>query len=501
MAHNALHSLGLLHFQPLGQLEWLNVSNNLISSLEVDSFAGLASLTVLDLSANRLSRLTPGLFSEMPALAHLDLSRNKIQTVNLGAFDSLTRLHTLRLEDNNLNHVPSAALAAVSATLHSLRLSRNVIDTLEDGCFRNLAHLRRLDLNDNALIRIHPAAFDGLTDLEALDLSFNRLDGTVDGLPVSLKHLDLSGNMWRTLPSSFLSGLNQLETLNVSYAEYLRRVEPDAFHLAGRNGSTPQVLPLVNLVMTNNALWNQFPSTLLHGLESHLVRLDLSGNAFETLTLTLIEEPDGWPNLRYLNVAYNPLECNCSLQWLWKMLQQHRVNLSNSPSNEESDGPLLTVVNVTCIGPAAHSGLPLSGLTHEELHCSAFLSASITALLAVAWLALTAGLVALAVFYWHRRRRRRKSNGLRIVENGLMNKTSHHYHLAGGSSNNKQPLLVGEVVIPASPAPSSSIPHYYPHHHHHHHHLHPSQHHMVTGRDEYTYHCAGTIKRIPVTVV
>lgn len=487
LSHNSLHSLGLLHFQPLGQLDWLNVSNNMISSLEVESFAGLRSLSVLDLSSNRLTRLSDGLFSELPDLVVLDLSRNKIQTIASGAFESLRRLSTLRLEDNNLNHVPSVALSALSGSLQHLHLSRNLIGTLEDGSFRELTHLRFLGLNDNVLASLHPAAFDRLDSLEVLDLSFNRLDGTLDALPTSLKHLDLSGNMWRQLPSTFLPGLIHLQTLNVSYGEYLRWVDPAAFHLvaSNNNGSSGAgVLPLTNLVMTNNALWNHFSGGLLRGLESHLVRLDLSGNAFETLTVEHeSDESDHWPELRYLNVAYNPLECNCSLLWLWKLLQHHHHNHSDSG---------LSVVNVTCSGPPPYIGLPLASLTQSELLCSMALPASIAALLVVTWLALTGGLVAL-VLYWRKRKRRK--------ENSLMKSSSHHHHHHGyhlGKPPHHQPLM-GEMMIPASPAPSSnlSIPHYYHGHHNHHHH----HHHLAPARDEYTYHSAGTMKRIPVTVV
>ena len=474
LSHNSLHSLGLLHFQPLVQLDWLNVSNNIISSLEIESFSGLASLSVLDLSSNRLTRLSDGLFSELPNLVVLDLSRNKIQTIAIGAFDSLGRLATLHLEDNNLNHVPSPALAVLSRSLASLHLSRNLIDTLDGASFKGLTHLRFLGLNDNVLSRMHPAAFD---DLEVLDISFNRLDGTLDGLPPSLRHLDLSGNVWRQLPSHFLPGLTHLETLNLSYGEYLRWVDPGAFHLsAGHdNASSGGTLPpLRNLVMTNNALWNHFPVGLLRGLEPSLIRLDLSGNAFETLAVH--HEPtesNHFSALRYLNVAYNPLECNCSLLWLWKEFHHNH--------SESSTSGLMTVVNVTCSGPPPFIGTTLASMSQAELHCSTALSTSLTALLVVTcWLALTAGVVA-AVLYWRNRKRRK--------ENSLMKSNHGHYHLA--KQHHHQPL-VGEMMMPASPAPS--IPHYYHHH---------QQHLTLGARDEYTYyqHSAGSMKRIPVTVV
>lgn len=498
LSHNVLHSLGLLHFQPLSQLKWLNVSNNLVSSLEPESFTGLKSLTVLDLSDNRLTRLTDDLFAELPSLNTLVLSRNKIQTVSAGAFESLRQLHTLHLEDNNLGRVPSAALVPLASSLQSLHLSRNLIEALEDGAFRHLARLRLLGLNDNAISHIDSFAFETLVSLDVLDLSFNRLDGPISAFSVasSLTYLDLSGNMWRRLPAYFLSGLSRLETLNISYMEYLRSMDVAVFHLtpapSSLNDSDPlsttsRVLPLINLIMTNNALWNHLPSGLFQGLESNLNRLDLSGNAFETLE---IDEQSYWPYLSYLNVAYNPLECNCSLLWLWNMLQPHNNSVRLHAARLATDiRPL--VVNVTCNSPPLYSSLPLSSLSRYDLNCSLALPVSIVTLLVVLWLVLVVGLVIL-IIYWRKRRSKRRESRL------VMIKSSHH-HDPFQHHNGTSPILGGKQqlyqVESTSPAPSGHhLPHYY--------HSHLQQHHQLAmNKDEYTYHCAGTIKRIPVTVV
>ena len=400
--------------------------------------------------------------------------------------------------------------------MRSLYLSKNLIETLEDGSFRHLARLRFLGLNDNAIDRVDPLAFDTLVSLDALDLSFNRLDGVIEAFTTSISpmtHLDLSGNLWRQLPANFLSGLPRLQTLNISYMEYLRSVDPAVFHVSrpSANGSASssaaaststsavvKVLPLVNLVMTNNALWNHLPSSLFHGLDAHLVRLDLSGNAFETLDMGRHHSID-WPHLNYLNVAYNPLQCNCSLLWLWNMLQQRNHSTA-----------AIVVVNVTCSGPPPFSGLPLSSLDQSDLFCSLALPVSIIALLVISWLILVAGLVVL-VIYWRRRRSARRESRLMII------KSSHHqYHHRDHSfqhHNGTSPILGGDVKHQqqyrdsnSSPALSghhhlgATIPQYYQHQNNLHHHFQQTQ--LVpSARDEYTYHCAGTIKRIPVTVV
>ncbi|KZS01967.1 putative Tartan, partial [Daphnia magna] len=81
----------------------------------------------------------------------------------------------------------------------------------------------------------------------------NRFDGPIEAFKTvsPLTHLDLSA------AQRFLYG--SVVTISTS----------------------PKVLPIVNLVMTNNALWNHLPTGLFHGLDAHLVRLDLSGNALK----------------------------------------------------------------------------------------------------------------------------------------------------------------------------------------------------------------------------
>ena len=537
LSQNALHSLGLYHLRPLGHLSVLNVSANVISSLEPQSFAGLASLTVLDLSANRLTRLTPGLFAELPSLAQLLLGGNRIQTVAPGAFDYLSRLTDLHLDDNNLGHVPSAALSALSANLESLHLAKNMIDSLDEGAFRPLVRLQVLRLNDNSLARIDPFAFDTLDSLELLDLSFNRLDGAelIESLRhcLSVRHLDLSGNAWRHLPAAFLSGLPKLQTLNISFNEYLGSVDAATFQ--------PDGLPsLTNLVMTNNALWSHYPVGLLNDINEHLVRLDLSGNAFQTLDLmdvgeqqqlqlqlqqlqeaqassSLLSGPQKavpWAQLKYLNAAYNPLECNCSLLWLWNMFNNDSEQ-STSPDPNMSSAATTTVINVTCNSPEPFGGQPLSNLKQSDLMCSSVLSsAPLIVLFVLFWLAIAVGLMAGIWLFWRRRSRNKEPDQLGVLS--VKSPAPYHHHMHHQISSPmllaKQPSVQlhhprhqsGTTMMPGSPCSVGTYYHNpYPYQQQPQLYHQPQNHHQpLMARDEaYTYHSAGTVKRIPVTVV
>ena len=450
LSHNTLHTLGSRHFESLQTLHWLNLSCNQISTLETDAFDGLVSLTTLDLSGNRLTTLAAGLFSEMSLLTTLIVSSNKIKAIHAAAFDSLRHLHTLRLDDNNLEHVPSASLASL-ANLRNLYLGKNLIETIEDLACNRLARLRILYLNDNAVRHIEPMAFHNLAALETLDLSFNQLDA----FPVKafatpftgqLRHLDFSGNAWRELPASLLQGLASLETLNISYMENLRWIHADALKSSASNSTAAAAAAaLTHLVMTNNAMWNRIPDRFLDPL-TQLTHLDLSGNAFETMSRP--SSLDQW-NLQYLNVAYNPLECNCSLNWLWQLLHH-----DDDDSGHGNNTKTFVVMNVTCSAPAALSGAQLSNLDDQQLFCATPLSTPMIVLLVVVWIMMSLLVIGL-LLYWRSRKRIKSS------------------HVYGNS-----PILTKN----GSP---NVAPHYY----------------SASGRDEYTYHCAGSIKRIPVTVV
>ena len=521
LSHNSLHSLGSRHLESLRSLETLNVSANLISSLESDAFTGLVSVSVLDLSANRLTALPASLFAEMTHLQTLIISGNKIQTISEQALDSLRHLHTIHLDDNNIQHVPSASLAA-AVNLRHLHLSKNLIVTLDDMAFAKLVKLRTLRLNDNALRHVEPMSFHGLTSLELLDLSFNRLDvvpfkALASPSLAHLLHLDLSGNMWRQLQSGLLHSLPRLQSLNISYMENLRRVDADALNAGYAAGNAS--LALRTLVMTNNALWNRFPPQLLDHLPE-LQRLDLSGNAFET-----VDKPHQlhqW-NLHYLNVAYNPLECNCSLIWLWDLFRQS-VEANSS----------LVVVNVTCSKPELLNGLQLSNVPDLESMCPPSMNASMISLLVAGWILVT-GLVVGCLYYWFwRRRRLLKSTGSHhhgsdafsghgtspiLTKNGSPNTSHHgpHTHLQNHHYHPSHQLQQQQHQQQQQLPPQQQHHQYHQHHyqepvqprhqpsHYQHHHL-PNLHHyyapnVVADADEYTYHSAGTIKRIPVTVV
>lgn len=181
------------------------------------------SVSLLDLSIQNLSRLSPSLF-ERVTLHGLVVSSGEIRDVSPGAFagrglaDSLT---ALGLPNNRLTSVPSDALRALVG-LERLDLSNNRIRALTGRPFDGLKALRFLDLSGNGLEIIGPEVFVSPSGLRVLHLRSNGLDATqlgsnaLDGLS-KLQEIDLSYNRLRgRLTSSFLSGLDSLVTLELT---------------------------------------------------------------------------------------------------------------------------------------------------------------------------------------------------------------------------------------------------------------------------------------------
>ena len=118
----------------------------------------------------------------------------------------------------------------------------------------------------------------------------------------SLQHLDLSHNPKLIyLESQSFAGLNQLETLDMSYGR-LQYLNPDAF-----------------------------------GDLKQLVTLNVRSNA-----LTMIDSKIGSfvVNLQVLDVRDNPLACNCSIDWVRSHLSRQGNHSSSSPSPSPSSSTL-----------------------------------------------------------------------------------------------------------------------------------------------------------------
>ncbi|TVU18424.1 hypothetical protein EJB05_34524, partial [Eragrostis curvula] len=204
----------------LGNLTQLTISHTGVSGSVPAFLSSLTQLAYLDLSYNSLTGAIPASLADLPNLAAVNLSRNHLDgpippllfsnLVNISGDDveqeqeQPQQLASLWLSHNNLSGGVPAEFAAVRFAY--VDLSRNALAgdpspalLKKTAALQGLEHLDLsrngfqfsltavelpeklgfLDLSHNAIRGRIPAAVTNLTDLQVLNLSFNKLCGQV----------------------------------------------------------------------------------------------------------------------------------------------------------------------------------------------------------------------------------------------------------------------------------------------------------------------------------
>ncbi|GAB0089584.1 Leucine-rich repeat [Sergentomyia squamirostris] len=120
---------------------------------------------------------------------------------------------------NNLNTANIFKTDGADLKCKYIDLSSNQISNIGSTDFRNLKHIETIWLKDNKITKVEPGAFDGLTQLNQLVLSFNfiyRLPIDLFTPLVSLKHLYVHANnlAYFQLPDDIFKNLHTLEIYN-----------------------------------------------------------------------------------------------------------------------------------------------------------------------------------------------------------------------------------------------------------------------------------------------
>lgn len=179
----------------------------------------------------------------MTGLKILNVSHNNIYRIPKNTFPKLYELHTIDVSHNNLTEI----FNAVFQTLFSLRmlnLSHNSLEIIKSGTFGTLPTLLELDLSYNQLRDIAQSAFTRLASMRRLIVKGNYLE-TLFQLPISVSHIDISGNLIKELPSKFWPSMNSLLSLDLSH----NSLEDTLVH-----GSFQNLLTLQRLNLNYNGL-------------------------------------------------------------------------------------------------------------------------------------------------------------------------------------------------------------------------------------------------------
>nr|XP_023013102.1 insulin-like growth factor-binding protein complex acid labile subunit [Leptinotarsa decemlineata] len=409
LSSNKIKTLGNSNFNFQRNLTHLDLSSNQIENLTKDSLKGLKALTNLDLRNNSLEELQAAAFRELHSLSVLRLCGNRLLHLEEGLFRAAKNLKELYLNDNQFLEVPTAALSD-TVHLRYLSLSRNFILYVEEGDMPNLPELHTLLLNSNVITEIHPAGLSSLVTLDHLDLSDNNLTA-MPTTPLaklsSLSTLKLSGNFISFIPPVAFRGLFHLKFLRIDRLDTLKQIDVRAF---------VDNINLEKVNMDYNIGIKKLPTRLFHG-NSKVRYISVRFNSLQSL------EAIHFPldQLHELRVGGNPLNCNCSLGWLWQLLQEYRSNslkLNSTVGLRKDKLPSLDLIlddsDIICDGPEDLTGELLSSSSKHQMDCSVGWMAAVSVSVTVIFILLVIG----GVVYWApKRRSKNNKKDLSLEEN------------------------------------------------------------------------------------
>uniref|UniRef100_A0A8C5GYD1 Uncharacterized protein n=1 Tax=Gouania willdenowi TaxID=441366 RepID=A0A8C5GYD1_GOUWI len=170
----------------------------------------------LHLDNNYLRDLLEDSWLQCPFLSILSLSNNQLghgsQSFPDGVLSPLFNLRTLNLSHNQLTSVPMG----LPPSIIELYLKGNLIKQLHERTFIGMTKLEVLDFSGNKLTNDGLGNSLNVTHLESLNLEANQLEQVPQTLPSSLKVLNLGSNLISSIKKVAFSNLKKLELLSVA---------------------------------------------------------------------------------------------------------------------------------------------------------------------------------------------------------------------------------------------------------------------------------------------
>ncbi|KAM6974372.1 toll-like receptor 2 type-1 [Tautogolabrus adspersus] len=191
LSGNVMTNLSEKSLRPLKRLEELHLDSNFLPRVPV-AVRGLSKLIVLDLSSNDIGELgcfdflnltsfnkwtvviSPNLLRGLQYLEHFAAETFFTETPHTDTFTYTPRLTSLQITNSHVTN-PKPELFQPLTNLQALDLSKNKLRSLNFLTQANLSALRWLNLRDNELTMINETVFQSLPALTYLDLSGNPL--------------------------------------------------------------------------------------------------------------------------------------------------------------------------------------------------------------------------------------------------------------------------------------------------------------------------------------
>ncbi|KAK2639679.1 hypothetical protein Ddye_027474 [Dipteronia dyeriana] len=392
--------LSIVNFSSLSHLHFLDMSENYFQGPTPDGLQNLTSLVHLDFSSNYFNSSIPTWLYRFTHLEYLSLSNNDLQGMISSAVVNLTSIEELDLSYNyklegpiprsfgrlcNLRKISfsyvklSRAISEIldifsdclSDKLESLDLSSTQIFGFLTGQFGQFKNLHTFRLNNNSILGPIPSSLGKLWSLRLLDVSSNRLNGTIsqihfknltkllflyasqnsltltvdpnwtppfqlDELKLRSCHLGPRFPFWLhsqkfltridisncgildSIPNKFWKSLSQFVDLNLSHNQIHgeirslnKKIHFDSLDLSSNNlsGPLPLIYPKYRFDLSNNKFSGSISHFVCHRMHESKETdfLKLRGNLFSK------ELPDCWkiwPFLRILDLGNNKFAGN-----------------------------------------------------------------------------------------------------------------------------------------------------------------------------------------------
>lgn len=182
---------------------------------------GLANVTetlpqrtqYLFLQGNNISSMSSSALSNVTGLRWLIMDHNHLKTLDSDLLQDQSELWYLFVNHNRLKSIP----AGLPGGLRQLRLAHNRISSIGREALSRLHKLTVLLLQGNRLKAISEQDVVGLLSLNLLDLSGNLFTSVPKDLPPSVQQLYLSNNSFSSLDEDSFSGYPNLKYLRLGH--------------------------------------------------------------------------------------------------------------------------------------------------------------------------------------------------------------------------------------------------------------------------------------------
>ncbi|KAL5562434.1 hypothetical protein UlMin_032181 [Ulmus minor] len=301
---NLLHLLLLLfcfdHVQSLTSPADISALKAFKSSIKPSSIPSWSCLASWNFSSDpcaipRRTHFTCGLTcnSDSTRVAQITLDPVGYSGTLTPLVSQLAQLTILDLADNYF-HGPIPPSISSLLNLRTLTLRSNKFSGNLPPAITELKYLESLDISHNFLTGSLPKSMKSLSSLRRLDLSFNSLAGPLPNFPANLLELALKGNsLSGTLSKSSFDGLTQLEVVELSENSFTGTLQSWFFLLPSL-----QQVDLANNSLTGVEIANPTAGT------SDLVALDLGFNRIQGYAPVNLA---AYPLLSSLSLRYNRL--------------------------------------------------------------------------------------------------------------------------------------------------------------------------------------------------